>query len=416
MVIILGGTLAVIGEFNPFHNGHFYHLTKAKKIVQPDFTIGIMSGNFVQRGDTAILDKWTRAEIAIRNGFDLIIELPTLYSISSAENFAEGAIKILNTLSFVDYLAFGSEIGEIEPIDNVASILYKEPKELSTLINRQLRSGLSYPKARELALSMYFGTSKVYSSILEEPNNILGVEYLKAIKKHKAQITPITFKRKNSDYHSKTISFGIASATAIRGFLDDKDKLKEVLPKSSYDILRKKMRTGEYVKGLEVFEKEIIYILRRMTITEISNLPDVSEGLENRIKSAAHEAQNLNELISKIKTKRFTQTRIQRILVYALLNVTKKDIIASQKATPYIRILGFNEYGKKIISTIAKTNPKAKLIVSFKKFVESNNDSNLNTLISKDILATNIYTLGYKKNGEANLDYTHKIVEVKDSI
>lgn len=412
----MGGTLAIIGEFNPFHNGHFYHINKAKKIVKPDFTIAIMSGNFVQRGDTAILDKWTRAEIAIRNGFDLVIELPTLYSISSAENFAEGAIKILNALSFVDYLAFGSEIGEIDPIDDVANVLYKEPKELSNLINRELRSGLSYPKARELGLSMYFGTSKVYTSILEEPNNILGVEYLKAIKKYKTQITPITFKRKNTGYHSKKISFGIASATAIRGFLNDKNKLKEVLPKSSYDILRRKMKNGEYVKGLEVFEKEIIYILRRMTITEIANLPDVTEGLENRIKSAAHEAQNLNDLITKIKSKRFTQTRIQRILVYALLNVTKKDMQIAQKVTPYIRVLGFNEYGKKIISSIAKNNPKAKLIVSFKKFVESNNDSNLNTLISKDILATNIYTLGYKKNGKANLDYTHKIVEVKDNI
>lgn len=411
----MAGTLAVIGEFNPFHNGHFYHLTKAKKMIKPDFTIAIMSGNFVQRGDTAVLDKWTRAEIAIRNGFDLVIELPTIYSVSSAENFADGAIKILNSLGFVDYLVFGSEIGEIEPINNVASVLYKEPKELSTLINRQVRSGLSYPKARELALNMYFGTSNVFTSILNEPNNILGVEYVKAIKKHKSNITPLTFKRKNSGYHSKTISFGIASATAIRSFLDDKEKLKEVMPKSSYDILRKKMRAGEYVKDLSVFEKEIIYILRRMTITEIANLPDVTEGLENRIKSAAHTAQNLEDLISKIKSKRFTQTRIQRILVYALLNITKKDMQISQKVVPYIRILGFNEYGKKIISTIAKNNPKSKLIISFKKFVESNKDSNLNALISKDILATNVYTLGYKKNGEANLDYTHKIVEVKET-
>lgn len=410
----MAGTLAVIGEFNPFHNGHFYHLTKAKKMIKPDFTIAIMSGNFVQRGDTAILDKWTRAEIAIRNGFDLVIELPTIYSVSSAENFADGAIKILNSLGFVDYLVFGSEIGEIEPINNVANVLYKEPKELSTLINRQVRSGLSYPKARELALNMYFGTSNIFTSILNEPNNILGVEYVKAIKKYKSNITPLTFKRKNTGYHSKTISFGIASATAIRSFLEDKEKLKEVMPKSSYDILRRKMRAGEFVRDLSAFEKEIIYILRRMTITEIANLPDVTEGLENRIKSAAHTAQNLDDLISKIKSKRFTQTRIQRILVYALLNITKKDMQISQKVVPYIRILGFNEYGKKIISTIAKNNPKSKLIISFKKFVESNKDSNLNALISKDILATNVYTLGYKKNGEANLDYTHKIIEVKD--
>ncbi len=307
------------------------------------------------------------------------------------------------------------KFGDIDPINSVANVLYKEPKELSNLINRQIHSGLSYPKARELALNLYFGSSNLYTNILNEPNNILGVEYVKAIKKYKSDITPLTFKRKNSAYHSKTISFGIASATAIREFLNDKEKLKEVMPKSSYDILRKKMRAGEYVKNLSAFEKEIIYILRRMTISEIANLAEVTEGLENRIKSAVNTAQNLNDLISKIKSKRFTQTRIQRILVYALLNITKKDIQISQKTTPYIRILGFNEYGKRIISTIAKNNSKAKLIISFKKFVESNNDSNLNTLISKDILATNVYTLGYKKNGEANLDYTHKIIEVKDT-
>ncbi len=410
----MAGTLAVIGEFNPFHNGHFYHLTKAKKLIRPDFTIAIMSGNFVQRGNTAIMDKWTRAEIAIRNGFDLVLELPTIYAVSSAENFADGAIKILNSLGFVDYLVFGSECGEIEPINNVASILYKEPKELSTLINRQVHSGLPYPKAREIAINMYLGSSNIVKNILKEPNNILGVEYVKAIKKYKSDITPITFKRKNTAYHSKTVSFKIASATEIREFLTNKEKLKETLPKSSYDILRKKMKNGEYVKDLSAFEKEIIYALRKMTISEIANLPDVTEGLENRIKSAAYSAHNLNDLISKIKSKRFTQTRIQRILIYALLNITKKDMQISQKTLPYIRILGFNQYGKRIISTIAKNNPKVKLVISFKKFVESNKDQNLNTLLSKDILATNIYTLGYKKNGEANLDYTHKIIEVKD--
>jgi predicted nucleotidyltransferase len=212
----LSGVLGIVSEYNPFHNGHILHLKKSIELTKADFTIVIMSGNFVQRGDTSIIDKWSKTEMALRQGIDLVIELPTIYATSSAENFADGAIKILNSLGIIDYLSFGSEIGNLKPLDDVATILAKEPKEFSDLIKHQLHSGLSYPKAREIALKMYFGNSTIYTEVLQNPNNILGVEYLKALKRSKSTITPITIKRDFSEYNSPKIKNGIAIATAIR--------------------------------------------------------------------------------------------------------------------------------------------------------------------------------------------------------
>ena len=408
----MNGILGIVSEYNPFHNGHLMHLQKSKELTHTDFTIAVMSGNFVQRGDTSIVDKWTKAEMALKSGVDLVIELPTLYAISSAENFADGAIKILNSLGIVDYVSFGSEIGEITPLDDVASVLYKEPKEFSSLITRQLRSGLSYPKARELAIQMYFGSSQKYTDVLENPNNILGIEYLKSLKRLKSPITPITLKRKYSDYNSNDIKSGIASATAIRTMLQKGKNIHYVVPYETYELLEEKKKYGQIIPSLSIFSKEIIYTLRKMTLSEIAALPDVSEGLENKIKSAANTSNNLEELILKIKSKRYTQSRIQRILLYALLNISEKDITISKKQMPYIRVLGFNKNGKKIISAIANQNPKLQIIVSVKKFMENNTDKHLHTMISKDIFATNVYTLGYEYNSIANLDYTHKVVEI----
>lgn len=409
----MNGVLGIISEYNPFHNGHILHLQESKKLTHTNFSIAVMSGNFVQRGNTALVDKWSRAEMALKAGIDLVIELPTLYAISSAENFADGAIKILNGLGIVDYVSFGSEIGELSPLNDVAEILYKEPKEFSNLITKQLRSGLSYPKARELAIQMYFGGSQKYTEILENPNNILGVEYLKSLKKHKSAIQPITLKRKYSDYNSTDIKSGIASATAIRTMLQKNKNIHYVVPYETYEIIEEKQKLGQVIADLAVFEKEIIYTLRKMTLSEIANLPDVSEGLENKIKIAANTSNTLLDLVAKIKSKRYTQSRIQRILLYALLNISKKDIELSKKQMPYIRVLGFNSNGKKMLSAIANRNPKLQIIVSLKKFMENNTDKHLHTMISKDIFATNVYTLAYGSNSIANLDYTHNIVEFK---
>ncbi len=408
----MDGILGIVSEYNPFHNGHLHHLEVSKQLTKSAFTVAVMSGNFVQRGNTSLVDKWVKTEMALKNGIDLVIELPTVYAISSAENFADGAIKILNSLGVVDYVSFGSEIGEINSLNEVANILYKEPKEFSNLISAQLKSGISYPKAREIALTQYFGTSKKYSEILNNPNNILGVEYLKSIKKHRSHIKPITIKRDYSDYNSTKEKNGIASATAIRTMIQNNKNVHYVVPYETYELLDECICSGKVIPDLKVFEKEIIYILRKMNLSEIALLPDVSEGLENKIKIAANNFNTLEELISNIKSKRYTQSRIQRILLYALLNITQKDMNSSKRVTPYIRVLGFNKHGKRIISAIAAANPRLTIIVSVKKFMENSINPSLRNMISKDIFASNVYTLGFKENPLANLDYTHKVVEI----
>lgn len=364
-------------------------------------------------GEPSLIDKWSKTEMALRQGVDLVIELPTIYSCSSAENFATGAIKILNSLGIIDYISFGSELGDIKPLDDVASILAKEPRDFSNIIKTQLKSGLSYPKAREIALQMYFGNSPIYMEALKNPNNILGVEYLKAIKRTNSKINPITIKREHSEYNKLTIKNGITSSTGIRQMLKNGQNIHEVVPYETYEIIEKLQQKGNILTSIKLFEKEIIYNLRKMPISEIAKLPDVSEGLENKIKQAVNSCTDLDTLINKIKSKRFTQSRIQRILLYSLLGITKKDMQISQKINPYIRILGFNNHGKRIISAIAEHNPKAKIVVSVKRFFEINKNIDLQDMLMKDILATNIYTLKYKTNPIANLDYTHKILEIK---
>lgn len=235
----MGGVLGIVSEYNPFHNGHILHFKKSLELTKADFTIAIMTGNFAQRGEPALTDKWSKTEMALRQGIDLVIELPTIYSISSAENFATGSIKILNSLGIIDYLSFGSEIGQIKPLNDVASILAKEPKEFSNILKSQLKSGLSYPKAREIAMQVYFGNSPIYMEALQNPNNILGVEYLKALKKTNSSITPVTVKREYSEYNSSKIKNGITSASGIRDMLQNDKNIHQVVPYETYEIIER---------------------------------------------------------------------------------------------------------------------------------------------------------------------------------
>ena len=409
----MNGILGLITEYNPFHNGHLRHLEMSKQLSNCKYSIAVMSGNFVQRGDTSIVNKWIKTEMALKNGVDLVIELPTLYALSSAENFADGAIKILDELGLVDYVSFGSEIGDINPLNEIASLLYKEPKELSQMIAANVKTGLPYAKARELALEKYYGNSKRINNIIDSPNNILGIEYLKSLKKHRSNIVPITIKRDYSDYNSTKEKTGIVSATAIRTMVQNKKNIHYVVPYETYELFDQEKEAGRLVKGLSVFEKEIIYIFRKMSLAEIAALPDVSEGLENRIKAAVSKYSTLDKVIDEIKTKRYPQSRIQRIMLYALLDITEKDIAMSKKVTPYVRVLGFNQNGKRIISTIAKGNPKVELVTSVKKYLDGPANVNLKKMLQKDILASNIYTLGYESQGISNLDFTNKIIELE---
>ena len=408
----MGKVLGIVCEYNPFHNGHLYHLEQSKKATGSNYVVAIMSGNFTQRGSTAIIDKWSRTEAALKCGVDLVIELPVLYATSSAENFAEGAIHILDSLKVVDYLGFGSETSDVDILGEIADILYKEPKAYRNILSEELNKGISFPKARESALVQYLGNNKKYTHVLSSPNNILGIEYLKALKKLKSPITPVTVERYNAGYHDTSYNGNVASATAIRNIIKNNgwDILRKVVPENTFSILLENIKVGHVVPDLSVFEKQIIYNLRKMSIQEIAELPDVSEGLENAIKNTANSCNSVVEFLNIIKSKRYTNTRLQRILLYALLGITKKDMALSKKSTPYIRILGFNQKGKYLLSEIAKANPKLEIITSVKKYMDTSNHKTSKYLLEKDIWATNVYTIGYEYDSWNNLDYTHKLI------
>jgi len=360
-------------------------------------------------GDTSIIDKWSKAEIALKMGVDLVVELPTIYSISSAENFAEGAIKLLSAFGKDVTLSFGSECGDISALTQIASVLCDEPKEYLTILQHELAKGISYPKARENALMFYLGDVRKYANILSSPNNILGIEYLKAMKKLKSNISAITIKRIGTDYNSVETVENIASATALRKLISSNKDISSYLPTFSFDILKNNIKYGKIVNSISCFEREIIYTLRKMSLSDIENLQDVTEGLENSIKSASDSCNNLEDLINSIKSKRYTRSRIQRILLYSLLNITKKDKKDSYKINPYIRVLGVSHRGKNLLSQISE-NKKYPVITSVKKFIDNNNNKILKSMLEKDILASNIYTLGYEYDSKANLDYTKKLI------
>lgn len=404
--------LGIVAEYNPFHNGHLYHLEKSKKDTNSNYTVAIMSGNFTQRGSTSLIDKWSKAEVAIQCGVDLVIELPVLYATSSAENFAEGAVKILDSLKVVDYISFGAETDNLEILDKCADVLYREPREYKTLLSHELKKGLSFPKARENALMMYLNDIRKFANVLSSPNNILGIEYLKALKKLKSNIQPVAISRYEVGYNDLSYTENIASSTAIRNMIKNNgfNALANLMPAPSYATLVKNIKAGHIIPDISVFEKEIIYTLRKMDISEIVELPDVSEGLEFAIKNAADSCNSVVELLNIIKSKRYTTTRLQRILLYALLGITKKDMAISKKVQPYVRVLGLNHKGKFLISEIAKANPKLEIVTSVKRFTDENTNKNLKAMLDKDIWATNVYTIGYEEDSWNNLDFTKKIV------
>lgn len=401
--------LGIVAEYNPFHNGHLYHIQRAKEQANADYVVTIMSGNFTQRGNTSIINKWDRAEMAIRGGSDLVIELPTLYSISSAENFADGAIKILDRLGFVNYISFGIEDENLTKLTKVSKVLYNEPNRYKKLLKFELDKGLSYPKSIENAIVGYFKNDS-YRSIFEGSNNILGLEYLKALRRNKSKINPIGIKREKVYYNSTEIIDEYASAMGIRRLINNKDyrDISKVVPNYSYKILMDNINNGTVVNDIQRFSDIIFYKLRTMTLDEIRDLPEVSEGLENLLKNAAKETNNIVTLVNSVKSKRYIQSRIQRILVYAMLGITKKDIEMSEKTIPYIRVLGFSEKnGKKLLSDI---NWRATTITSVKRFEENNTNKKYKRMFEIDKRATDLYTLGYRDNSICGLDYTHKLI------
>lgn len=400
----MGKRIGIIAEYNPFHNGHLYQIQKAKELTGADTVITVMSGNFTQRGDTSLINKFEKAKIALQNEVDMVIELPTIYSISSAENFALGGVKILNEIGNIDYLVFGIEEENLEKLQAIADVLVNEDDEFKRNIKEELDKGNSYPKAREIVLKKVLSSENV-ENIMQKPNNILAIEYLKALKTTNSKIKPFAIKRKNTMHNDENINENYASGTYIRKlFIENNfNEIKKVVPKYTYERLLELKNQGTYVSSINDFSDIVIYKIRTMTKEEISQIADVNEGLENSIKLASTTCKTIDEIIEKVSTKRYTKTRISRILTYILFDITKSEMEQAKKNNPYIRALGINKKCEGILKTINND----KLITSLKKFEENNGE---NQLLNIDKKATEIYTIKYPKSVQANLDYTSKFI------
>ncbi|MCX7841588.1 MAG: nucleotidyltransferase [Clostridia bacterium] len=411
--------LGLIVEYNPFHNGHLYHLQESKKLSGADCVICVMSGNFIQRGEPSIVNKWARARMALCSGADLVIELPFPYAMSSAEYFAFGAVKILDSLGIVNYVCFGSEHGSIDDLKDIAQVFVDEPHEYRSALQNELNKGLSFPAARENALTRYLSCKK--SPVSFSSNNILGIEYLKALIKLKSDITPLTIARVGNTYNQEQLSGEISSATAIRKHIDR--EIKEIkplpfslqlpaIPQESSAILEEEFKSGRGPVFSYHFELLILSMLRKMKASDLKQLPFVSEGLENRIKEASGNTGSLNELLESISTKRYTRTRIQRILFNTLTGMTQKlfDDFNNNGGPQYIRVLGFNQKGRTLLSLMSKS-ACLPVIIKAADFKNSCNPL-LGKMLELEALATDLYVLGYSnpQYRKAGQEFTQNLV------
>ena len=377
----------IITEYNPFHNGHKFHLEESKKQTKSDGTICIMSGNFVQRGGPAIIDKWKRTELALNNGVDLIIELPTFYAVSSAEFFAKGAVSILNSLNIVNNLFFGSEIGDAKALSEIAKVLVSEDERFQNILKENLSLGLTFAKAREKSLIEYLNSSEI-NNIITSSNNILGIEYIKAILKLNSSINPVALKREGSNYNDKSLSQTFSSATSIREVLKNTsniEDLKNIIPLESYEVFSKLQEQDYRFTFEEEMFKYIKYKIQTNCVN-FNNLYEVTEGLDNKIIKEISSSNSLHEFILKIKSKRYTYSKISRILTHIYLGLDNDDFkdIANENNL-YVRVLGFNKPGREILSLI-KANSSIPLITKVPRFTN-------NPLLKFDLQATACYSL-----------------------
>lgn len=405
--------VGLITEYNPFHNGHKYHLEKSKELSGASHSIAVMSGNFLQRGEPALFDKWERAEIAVKEGVDLVLELPTVYSCNSAEFFAHGSVSLLNSLNIVDSVCFGSEDGELKNINLLSDLLINEPLDYKNILKKYLDLGYTFPLARQNAIEEYLGNSLDTIDILNTPNNILGIEYVKALKLLNSSINPLTIKRIKADYNSTKVESDICSATAIRGLLQEGDEnlnsIKGVIPSESFNIIEKVISKGIGPIFAKDLEQIIFYKLRITSTKDLSYIHDMTEGLENRMKKGAILSTSYDELLHYLKTKRYTMTRLQRILIKTILGITKHDIATLVKSMgpQYIRVLGFNAQGANLLKKIKKES-SLPIVTNLKRFAPQNEYAK--RMIEIDVNATNIYTLLYKNRTftSGGLDYIKK--------
>jgi predicted nucleotidyltransferase len=425
--------LGIIAEYNPFHNGHLYHLQKAKELTGAKYCVAVMGGHFLQRGEPAFINKWTRTLMALNAGIDIVIEMPFIFASQDARGFAKAGIQILNSLGIVDYIVFGSENNQLEILNNLAEILRTEPDYYKKVLKEEIKNGISFPKIRERAVIQYYqkygnncnrNTINNIKRVLRQPNNILALEYLISLKNIKSSITPIAIKRVGSNYLQEQLEGQYSSATAIRKIIlknyskKQKNPLKGIektLPVFSYELILDDIKKGLNPITLSSFEQAIFSQLRRMPVNEIKMIHGVQEGLENRLKYGVNYSFNIETLIQKVKSKRYTQTRIQRILIHSLFDLTHKEIeIFNQKGPLYCRILGMTENGKLILKKLKK-HSRLPIIIKMRNFlreIHNNEDNMIQKMLNYDILSTDLYVLGYNLDIAriAGQDFTNNII------
>ena len=383
--------VGIIAEFNPFHNGHKYLIQKAKQITNADIAICIISGNFTQLGNISIIDKFKKAKIAIENGADAIIELPTIYATASSQYFAFGAVNILNSLNCIDYLCFGSETANIDELSSIANKIITNEKEIWKIIEEELKEGISFASARQNAISSFLTAQELTVSSLS--NNILAIEYIKSLIKLKSSIIPIAIKRNEQE--------NITSATSIRKMLYENNN-------NVYNYLPYKENYFEKIMFNDNFYKIVQYNIVSKGKEYIKNINEVTEGLENKIYNAINISNNYDEFIHNIKSKRYQLSKIKRILIYILLDISKEDFLQLNNSTnAYIHILTINSNIKNSLLSLINKKSKCKIFTSINDKILNSQSEIVKKSLALDIKASNIYSV--LSGNIINKDYTNKI-------
>ncbi len=391
--------IGIVAEYNPFHNGHQYHIAQARAMHPADGVIAVMSGNFTQRGEAAVFDKWTRAEMALSCGADLILELPTAFATRSAGYFASAAVQILAATGVVSHLSCGVESSEPEQLESLAAYLAAEPAEYQAALQTQLQEGISFPRARQNALAQLQITG---ADQLQLPNNILAFHYLQAIQQYYSDIKPL-FVSRRGNYNDTSLpgdDATYASASAIRKLMQEQNNIwQQQVPKAVQQIIQRQIQKGCQPMNMSAFEQTIFSLLRRSTPEQLTELLEINEGLENRIYDAAHQTDSLDELCMAIKSKRYTYTRVQRSLCHLLLNMTKD---MDWNEPEYIRVLGFNSTGQQLLKAMKKT---AQLPIIMRPARQRNLLSRQGQqMLALDQRATNLYMMGYPTAVRPNMN------------
>lgn len=399
--------VGLIAEYNPFHNGHLYHIEKTKELTGADYVIVVMSGNFVQRGIPAIMPKHLRTEAALKGGASLVIELPVCYATGSAEFFAYGAVSLLNKLGCVDCICFGSECGDIKVLQSLAKFVYDEPQEYKEFLNKYLRAGNSFPLARQKAAEDFL-KSESLASILAKPNNILGIEYLKALYRLNSSMKPYTIQRMVSHYHDTELHETYSSASAIRKHFTEHNvmHLENQIPDTSISLLKE-----NYQKRYPVYPNDFSLLLRYRLLNEtkvsLTQYADVSEELANRIIKNLNSYLNFEQFCELLKTKEVTYARISRALLHILLSIKKEDYDEIE----YAHILGFRTTDTPLLSEL-KRHTCIPLLTKLTA-VDTLSDS-AKKMLNIDIYASNLYEaiVTDKFKRPFRNEYEHPIVRI----